>query len=141
MANIIKVNDKSIRVLCDNGHQYNHKTDNFEPVFLEEFQQYESLQTVCPECNLITIFNMNIPESEFDEDEIDQEPFFPPGEKEAREKVRAVMWQQRKDLKGKDRAQHDKDKKDQLEKKYMLPLETIKDQAKRAARLAKGLKK
>lgn len=132
---IIRVNEKSVRIHCLCGSEYTHQTANWEPKQVDDLGNYETLATICPTCGRATFFNMSLPDSEFDEQEVWEEPHFPPGEKEARALVREVMWKHRPDLKGKDRAAHEKEKRDQLEKKYGLPLEDIKDQAKRAARL------
>lgn len=102
-THIMRVNEKSIRILCDCGTEYTHQLANWEPAPLDEQGNYETLATICPECDQATFFNMNLPDSEFDEQEIWEEPYFPPGEKEARAAVREVMWKTRKDLKGKDR--------------------------------------
>lgn len=134
-THIIRVNEKSIRVWCDCENEYNVKIDTFDPQIVPETGTYETLRTECPACNQITFFNMDLPESEHDEQEIYEEPFFPPGEKEARELVRQVMWKARKDLKGKDRAAFEKNKKAELEKAYGLPINEIKKNAQRVARL------
>lgn len=130
-THIIRVNQASVRVACDCGVDYTHNLGTWKCKTMGD--SYENLMTHCPECEQTTIFNLNLPESEFDEQEIYEAPHYPPGEKEAREQVRALMWKVRPDLTGKDRAAFEKQKRQEVEKRYGLPLEAIQQNAQRVA--------
>lgn len=123
----------AIVVACDCGVDYTHDVKKFKSKKMDDMGNFENLATECPDCGQTTFFNMSLPPSEFDEQEIFEEPHFPPGEKEAREQVRALMWQVRDDLKGKDRAAFEKAKRSEVEGKYGLPLEAIRQNARRVA--------
>jgi hypothetical protein len=133
MTHITKVNDKSVRIQCDCGVNYNHSLADYQPEFVEDFGQYVNLRTQCPDCNQLTFFNMNLPETADHEAEVEAEPYWPDGEKEARERVRQVMWKFRPDLKGKDRAELARKHREQIEKRWGADFETVKGFIKREA--------
>lgn len=98
---------------------------------LDEFGLWECPRAECPECakngiQTIHIINVNIPESEFDEKEIEEEPYFPPEEAEKRKKVRELMWKKRPDLKKKDRKKVDSEAKKKFEKKMGMPVDKVR---------------
>jgi hypothetical protein len=72
--------------------------------YQEEFGGYENITVTCQKCNTIHFLNMNIPESEYEEVELEETvmPFF---DISNRKVLRDLMWAKRKDLKGKDRAE------------------------------------
>lgn len=86
----------------------------FEPKFLKEFGQYENLTVECQKCKtngkeVHVHINLNIPEGEMDEEDLEFE--MTTHEINARKYVRDLMWSVRPDLKGKDRAKFNKERK------------------------------
>lgn len=129
---IERINEKSIYVRCSCENGFNQPTDKFDPQFLEEFGQYENLTTnPCPNCGMQHAFNLNIPESEYEIEELETEPYFPVGEKKARDSVRDLMWKFRPDLKGKDRAAYAKEKQDAAESHFGKSIAEIRSSLKR----------
>jgi hypothetical protein len=65
---------------------------------LPEFEQYENFKFQCASCNGWLIVNMNIPESEYEEVDLEVEhmPFF---EINARKQIRDMIFAHRVDLK------------------------------------------
>lgn len=78
--------------------------------FLEEFGQYANPTFLCTNCGKVRVaVNMNLPEGEFDEEDLEYE--MPYEEINARKVTRDLMWAHRKDLRGKDRAAFNKDRR------------------------------
>lgn len=119
-----RVNEKSIRVSCRCGADYTQPFGDFVPQYMEEFKQYQNFNAECPECREVTVFNLNIPETRAQD--IDQEPFMPPHEKEQRETLRELLWKLRPDLDESKREQTEKEKAREMEEIYGTDLETIK---------------
>lgn len=105
-----------------------------EPVqFLEDAGQWQNVTVSCPTCEkegreTLFIINMNIPESEFEEEEVASEEFFPKYEKEWRQKIRNFMWQVRPDLKNKNRKAVDHQKKAAFEKKFGKTIDQFREE-------------
>lgn len=133
---IERVNEKSIRSVCSCGTSYNTPLNGWEPAFIEAFGEYENFHTdPCPTCGTINVHNMNIPETEFCEQEIEEAPFMPWEETDYRHNVRALMWKVRPDLKQKDRANVEALQKKQVEEARGLTVKQLRQEAHRAARL------
>ncbi len=92
---------------CDGDFDCEVPAD-YTPKYLPEFEQYECLAFECPCCkkngkNVTVVLNLNLPESEYDEEDLEyQMPF---KEINSRKLIRDLMWDVRPDLKGKDRAE------------------------------------
>ncbi len=102
---------------CSEVFTYDVPSD-FRPKYIEEFQQYENLVIKCPNCedrdgiHTYVAINLNLPESEFDEAEI--EPEMPFEEINARKYVRDIMWAFRPDLRKEDRQVFNEERKQEL---------------------------
>ena len=128
----ISLADTNIKINCEycsTSFYFPEPENDLE--FMEEMQIWGNPSTECPGCaaagrQTFHAININLPESEFDEQEIDEEPFFPPGEKEKRDAIRALMFRKRPDLKGKKPAAINKAKKAAIEKKFGLPIEEVR---------------
>jgi hypothetical protein len=88
--------------------------DGYESKYLDEFGQYENFMVYCPNCkkngkNVTIHINLNIPEGEMDEEDLEFQ--MPLHEINARKYVRDLMWKVRPDLKGKDRAQFNRNRR------------------------------
>ena len=102
---------------------------NFKPKYVEEFDQYENLVVKCPICEerdgfyTHVVINLNLPESEFDEVEI--EPEMPFEEINARKYVRDIMWAFRPDLRKEDRKVFNEQRKQELREELEKAREKI----------------
>lgn len=104
MPQIERLNDKSMTVRCDCGEAINAPYSDYTGEFKEEFGEYENFSAgPCPKCGMVHIFNMNLPVTEYEEQEIQELPYLPRGEKPLRDAVRDLMWNHRPDLKQKSR--------------------------------------
>lgn len=84
------------------GVSTDHRVGQPNMDYLDEFQEYTNPVFVCPNCNGVTVVNVNIPE--FEEMEIEQiELDMPSNEVAARTAIRELMWKKRPDLKKKSR--------------------------------------
>jgi hypothetical protein len=95
----------SLTCLC--GETFVSSFDTNELQFIKEFDQYENIAVPCPTCKRTHVLNMNIPESEYDEIEL-EETLMATSDINGRKVLRDIMWVKRKDLKGKNRAAFNK---------------------------------
>ncbi|KAB2328922.1 hypothetical protein F7731_23500 [Cytobacillus depressus] len=141
MPQIQEVSPTSLTILCDCGETFVQDIENFNPKFVDEFGQYENLTTdPCPNCGMQHIFNMNLPETGLEEQELEEEPWMPPNEKALRAKIRGLMWLKRPDLKGKNLQKLLQEKKAFIEEKKKMSLPEIREEfLERQRRIAEGL--
>jgi hypothetical protein len=88
-----KIAGNNIQVICNRcGKRITEKLTEKEPLkFLEEFDELENFSVVCNHCGLIEIFNMNLPETDENDENI------PEDEKEHRKKVKELAKAARKE--------------------------------------------
>lgn len=103
-----------------------------QPV-LNDYGKWEAPRAGCPGCKAkgietIHMLNFDMPVSEFDPQEIGEEPYFPSGEYEKRNKIRDLMWKVRPDLKTSSRAMADQNARAATEKKYGKSIEAIRNE-------------
>lgn len=141
MPQLQEVSATSITILCDCGEIYQQDISNWNPKLIDQFGQYENLTSEpCPNCGMQHIFNMNLPSTGLEEEELEQEPFMPDKEKVLREKVRDLFWIKRPDLKKLDRQALIEKVRAFVEQKYGMTLEEIREMFKeRQRRIAEGL--
>lgn len=126
MSLVERVNEKSIFIRCICGEGYNNPLNDFTSEKLQEFNQFQNFTSEpCPNCGMQHIFNMNIPETQYEDQEIEELPFMPTGEPAQREQIRGLMFKVRADLKGNDRAAANEAARAALEKKHGKPYEQI----------------
>lgn len=140
MPQLQEVSATSITILCDCGEVFQQNIENFNPELVDEYGQYENLTSEpCPNCGMQHIFNLNIPETGVEEQELEEEPWMPPKEKSLRAKVRDLMWIKRPDLKGKSRPQTYEEKKAFIEEKMNMTLPEIREEfLERQRQIAEG---
>lgn len=131
MSLVNKYTDGTVQLTCprcSEGFDYEVPSD-FKPKYIEEFQQYENLVVKCPKCaerdgaDAYVVINLNLPESEFDEVEI--EPEMPFEEINARKYVRDIMWALRPDLRKEDRQVFNEERKQELREEIEKAQEKI----------------
>lgn len=62
-----EVNETTITITCNNcNHNFQDGITGKKLNYVEEFQQYENYAVICPNCSVIEIFNMNLPDEQDD---------------------------------------------------------------------------
>jgi hypothetical protein len=115
MLKIMKYEGEIVTVGCTCGETTPHDISQIDSLeYIEEFDSYENITLQCPHCDNIHILNMNIPEDEYSEVEI-EETLMPLYDINNRKVLRDVMWAKRIDLKGKNRVDFNKSRKPLLD--------------------------
>lgn len=107
------IETKTVFITCECNAEIVHVMKE-EIEFMEEFGEHRNLAVECSTCNLLHFLNMNLPIGDYTEVEL-EETVMPFQDIHNRQVLRDIMWDRRKDLRGKDRAEFNKRNKEHLD--------------------------